>query len=166
MMKCDDVQQMLADYRTENLSSQQRVLIEEHLANCSECAEELRVLDDVLNMVELNVSEYEAPAGLWNGVYNRITDQNLSKQSYFDVIKSWFAVPARAAGVGITAVALIAGVMFGGMQHSPEISKNVVANSEFVQGHALYASRAPLADQISYMTLVAQSSESEVSETK
>jgi len=166
MIKCDDIQQMLADYRTQNLNARQCGLIEEHLVHCKECAEELRFFDNVLRMVETNAPSFEPSVGLWNGVYNKITAQEPSSNGYVEMVRRWFAVPVRAAGVGIAVLALVAGVMLSGGSHNQTFQSNIVADSAFIQGHALYAGRAPLADQVSYLAVVAQSSQPKVSDLK
>jgi hypothetical protein len=38
----------------------------------------------------------------------------------------------------------------------------LASNMEYVQGHALYAGQAPLADRVSYLSVVAASSETQV----
>ena len=65
MGNCDKVKQHLADYRTGIVDAGTRRLVEGHISGCVDCAQELAVLDDVLEMVEHNVVALDPPAGLW-----------------------------------------------------------------------------------------------------
>jgi len=144
---------MLADYRTDALSPAKRRWVESHLAECSECACELRALDDVLALVDENTPLQDPPAGLWNGVANRIASPETRRSS----IGHWLTRPLRLAGVGAAALALILGIMFGGVRHDSVVPVRIASSSEYVQGHALYAGQAPLADRAGYLSLVASS---------
>lgn len=152
MDKCQQVRELLADYRSGILSPRKAAWVEEHLAQCLACADELHVLDDVLALVDANTPEYEPPAGLWNGVYNRITSPPLTRH--------WMSKPIRAAGVGIAAVALAVTLIVSTGPRDANPPVRVASNIEYVQGHALYAGQAPLADRVSYLSVVAASSES------
>lgn len=155
--KCQQARELLAGYRTGILSARKVAWIEQHLNECSECAEELRVLDDVLAMVDENKPEYEPPVGLWNGVYNRITSpESRPSRAY------WLSKPVHAAGVGLATLVLAIGLIVSSGTHHEVLRGQKVAstqNIEYVQGHALYAGQAPLADRVSYLAVVAASSE-------
>ena len=152
MDKCGATQAILADYRSEILSPTKRRWLEAHLAECPNCAGELRVLDDVLGLMDANTPLQEPPAGLWSGVANRIAVPEVRRPFY----GQWLARPMRLAGAGAGALALVLGIVFGGVQHDPVVPVKV-ASSEYVQSHALYAGQAPLADRVSYLHLVASS---------
>lgn len=151
MDKCHTAQEILTDYRTGLLSPAKLKWVEAHLAECSECSAELRVLDDVLSLVEGNAPLQEPPAGLWNGVANRIASPETRRSS----IGQWLTPPLRLAGVGAAALALVLGIMFGGAQDNSVVPAKMASSSEYVQGHALYAGQAPLADRVGYLSVVA-----------
>lgn len=140
---------MLADYRTGILRGRDLRLVESHLAECPACARELRVLDEVLALVSDSTAESEPPAGLWNGVANRIAAPERSYRPAF----AWR--PLRIAGVGAATIALAVGIWLGGMRQEPVTPIRIASSNEYVQGHALYAGQAPLADRVSYLSLVA-----------
>jgi anti-sigma factor RsiW len=152
MDKCHSVQDMLADYRSGLLSAGKRGWVEAHCAECSECAKELRVLDDVLALVDSNTPMQEPPAGLWNGVANRIATPETGRRGAFG---HWWTRPLRLAGVGVAALALVIAIEFGAVQHDSVVPVRMASGNEYVQGHALYAGQAPLADRVSYLSLVA-----------
>jgi len=154
------VQDLLADYRTGILSSRKSAWVEEHIQQCTECAKELRLLDGVLALVDANTSEQEPPAGLWNGVYNRITSPEAQRRTVVGGLRQWIAKPVQAAGVGIAALALAVGLFVGTGPRDVNTPMQMASGSEYVQGHALYAGQAPLADRVSYITVVAASAES------
>lgn len=159
MNKCQQVQDLLSDYRTGILSERKSAWVVEHVEECAECANELRVLDEVLALVDANTPEYEPPAGLWNGVYNRITSPEPERRSLLDGFRQWIAKPVRAAGVGIAVLALAIGLTMSTGPRDVNTPTQMASNAEYVQGHALYAGQAPLADRASYLTVVAASSE-------
>ncbi len=159
MNECEKIQQLLSDFRTGAVNADESKKIEAHIANCPECASELKALDDVLDLLKSNVAEYEPPVGLWNGVYNELTSPQRRERAIWAGIRDWFAKPVRAVGVGAVAVVIVVGIMFNIVMQDRKPAAQYAASSEYVQGHALYASQAPLADQVAYLS-IATSSES------
>lgn len=160
MDKCQKVQESLAQYRTATLRSGNNLLIEEHLKSCLECASELRMLDDVLAMVAANTPQLDPPAGLWNGVYNRISQGQIQRSA----IQYWLTRPLRIAGAAVAALALIFVVTFSGSHRSGIPPVIIASNREYIQGHALYAAQVPLADHVSYLSVVAASAKAKQNE--
>ena len=133
------------------LSARKTAWLEEHFGQCTECADGLRVLDEVLALVDANTPLQEPPAGLWNGVANRIASPEPQRSRFVP----WLTRPLRLAGAGAAALALILGIMFGGVNHDAVVPVKMASSNEYVQGHALYAGQAPLADHVGYLSLVA-----------
>ncbi len=156
---CQQVRDMLADYRTGMLTARKSAWLEWHIQQCAGCANELGALDEVLALVEANAAEYEPPAGLWNSVYNRITSPESRRSTLFGGFRRWMAKPVRAAGAGLAVAALAIGIIVSIGPRQANAPAQVASNVEYVQGHALYAGQAPLADRV-YLTVVAASSES------
>lgn len=156
MINCENVQRLLSEYSSDALSRRKRRAIERHLGTCEDCRHEMRTLDAVLDLVDSNVPDYEPPAGLWHGVYNRITAPQARPTALGTIVGQWLAKPVRAVGVGAAVLALIVGGILGTthQQSTPELSF-AAADNTYVQAHALNASRAPLADRVSYISLVA-----------
>lgn len=173
--KCLKIQGMLADYRTGALRSRECREIEEHISGCSECDLQLKTLDGVLELLQDNVPDLEPPAGLWNGVYNRIANEAQRKPAV-GRIGSWLAKPLRAAGVTAAALVLAVGVWLGTAHapapntaysvRGPSSTMQALAQNEYVQGHALYAGETSAADQVSYLALAAASGETGSSDAK
>ncbi|MHB9036408.1 MAG: zf-HC2 domain-containing protein [Armatimonadota bacterium] len=160
MDDCHKIQELLADYRTGVLSSRKVAWLEDHLKQCFNCENELHVLDDVLALVDANTPECEPPVGLWNGVYNRITSPEPRRSNIIDRFGHWISKPIRAAGVGVAALALAVSLIIGMGPRDSVVPVRVTSNLEYVQGHALYAGQAQLADRVSYLSVVAASSAS------
>lgn len=157
MDRCKKNQNRLAAYRTGTLGERRCRAVEAHLLECAECARELDSLDRVLALVEDQVGQVEPPPGLWNGVYNRITAP-AAGTSASSAIRRWLARPAHAVGVAMAILAIAFGTMLGGLRRQPAPAR-VAQLNEYVQGHVLYAGQAHSADRVSYLSLVAASSQ-------
>ncbi|RKZ25676.1 hypothetical protein DRQ26_05540 [bacterium] len=77
-MKCDEIKALLVGYLDDEIDSEQRRRVEEHILHCKECAaeiEEMRKIREVLR----KMSEPKMPDAFWqrywNGIYNRIERQ-------------------------------------------------------------------------------------------
>ena len=159
MNECEKIQQLLSDFRTGASNENESNKIEAHIANCPECANELKALDDVLELLKSNIAEYEPPVGLWNGVYNQLTSPNAASALSGPAFVTGSPRPVRAVGVGAAAVVIVFGIIFSIVIQDRKPPAQYTASNEYVQGHALYASQAPLADQVAYLS-IATSSES------
>ena len=76
-MKCEDVQELLADYSVNGLNSKTSRQLEIHLSVCSHCAYELDLLWRVVSFVE-SAPRKSPPPGLWEGIESHIP-QNSEK---------------------------------------------------------------------------------------
>lgn len=164
MSRCQKIQNLLSDYRTGILSPKSCRDVEAHISQCPKCAEELRVLDSVLALVERNTTDYEPPVGLWNGVYNRITQAQQADSRA--TIGRWLLQPLHAFGTAVAVAALVAAIMVGGV-HRNDTDYLVASHSraDYIQGHILYAAQAPLADRVGYLSVVVATS-SEASDSQ
>lgn len=152
MKRCQQVQNLLSDYRTNVLSDRKRAWLEEHLDECPHCTSELRALDKVLALIEDETPQVEPPTGLWNGVANRLSTPERRRVSS----GRWLARPLRLAGLGLATLALAAAVIVG-FDQDPIVPTRATTANEYVLGHALYAGQAPLADRVASTALVASS---------
>ncbi|MCZ6676980.1 MAG: zf-HC2 domain-containing protein [Candidatus Poribacteria bacterium] len=66
-MKCEDAQNLLADYSVNGLDGEIRRKLEAHFAVCSHCAYELELLWRVVSFVE-SAPQKSPPPGLWEGI--------------------------------------------------------------------------------------------------
>ena len=74
-MVCDDHKDQLMGYLDNELSDEQRRRFEEHLAGCTDCADELeefKKLKAITDEVSLAEPEEKVWQDYWSGVYNRI----------------------------------------------------------------------------------------------
>lgn len=166
-MKCENVQDLIAEYRSDMLDSRKRQEIEQHLAECEDCRRELEEFNAVMSLVEDNIPDLEPPVGLWNGVYNRINSPEPERSLLERLAGGWLHRPAQAVGVGAAMVVLVAGLWLGSMK--PESHESVdyaSSDNRYVQAHALTAGSAPFADRASYISYVAMSQESPSGERK
>src|SRR5258708_6112276 len=72
-MQCREVARLLPDYSVGLLKPRREAVIVSHLESCPQCLREWRTLQGVGKLVE-EFSAIEPPAGLWNGIYNRIVE--------------------------------------------------------------------------------------------
>src|SRR5215207_7222637 len=72
-MSCKGIQPMLDAYRTNELESQERMLVESHLQSCPACASELRIIQDFVE--PLKGLRSTAPAAVGNRVVDGLGDR-------------------------------------------------------------------------------------------
>lgn len=158
MISCESVRKQLSDYIVGNLGAGERRRIKEHLSICLECSKELVCLEETGRIVEA-LEQVEPPVGLWNGVYNRITqpEEEIRRQ------RSHWGWPKRVMAMGSFAAAAV--VMAVGLINGPERHESLPladsAMQEYVRGHAMLSAQNPFADRVSLGTLANASSESD-----
>lgn len=150
-MNCEKAQNLLAEYRSDLLGPRARRKVEEHLAGCERCAHELRVLDATIEMVEAEVRSSAPPPGLWNGVLNRISSPRAEPGG-----RGFSWRPARALGAAAAVAAVGLGIALGTVHFRPPAPamQRASADNRYVQAHAYQVSHAPLADRVSYVSLL------------
>jgi anti-sigma factor RsiW len=150
-MECIEVQNLLSEYSVGLIEGSRRAAIEQHLSVCPECRVELQKLNDVMLLVD-GLDEVEPPAGLWNGVYNRITEPE-PRMGTWERIGGWLQGQRRTWSVGLATAALAIAILASHVNH-PGVEKSFAAQ-EYIQGHAIYATQDPLADQAALNTVAA-----------
>ena len=70
-MKCEDAQNLLADYSVNGLDNKTCRQLEAHLSRCSTCTYEFELLWRVVSFVE-GASQKHPPPGLWEGIESHI----------------------------------------------------------------------------------------------
>ena len=74
-MSCDKIKELLAGYQDGELDSEQLAMVQAHLAECTDCREELTRLDkvkEVTGKVKFNDLPLEVWEGYWHNLYRRI----------------------------------------------------------------------------------------------
>ena len=162
-MKCEDVRKLLGEYRTDALGSRKRREMQRHIETCEACRQELDAFDSVMDVVASNIPDHEPPEGLWNGVYNRITAPE-TKPGLLDRVRdSVLRKPLRLAGAGAAVAALVVGLILGTVHDTGPGEQLALSapDNTYVQAHAYTASRAPLANHVSYVSIVATAEQAE-----
>jgi len=140
-MNCTSVRECIAEYAVGLLSGRAKTEVESHLAECPTCRAEFEKEEGVMRMVE-QVEPIEPPAGLWNGVINRISATPVHSTIWSRLRQGRYRRTSRWS-LGFAAVALTALVLYKPV--APPVVD--VAAQEYVRGHAIYAGQEVLADQ-------------------
>ena len=74
-MKCEDAQNLLADYSVNGLDDETQHFLVAHLSECPTCCYELELLYRVGSFVE-SAPQKSPPPGLWDGIEARICQEN------------------------------------------------------------------------------------------
>jgi putative zinc finger protein len=173
-MICSRVRDLLPDYSVELLDARAHREVETHLAMCEECRRELKLLDQVVSLVEAH-GVRQPPVGLFNGVRNRIESGAVVRERA--PWWAWFYTgPARAAAMGMAVAALALGI-FLPTNPGPDLSgirpptdptvtpgRPSSALVSSVRQHAMSAAEGPLADRVAWEAmaqLVTQEKEAE-----
>ncbi len=111
-MKCKHVQQKLVDYSESLVDQKTRLLIEEHLQNCSECSQELKDFEETIHLIQ-SVSIQEPSDAFWDdftaGIMRKI--EMTGKTSSVET-KLFFSPSFRMAAVTVALLLLLVGGMF------------------------------------------------------
>lgn len=124
-MKCEKIRELLAGYQDGELDDNQREMVDNHLAECIECRQELARLDkvkEVTGKVQFNDLPLEVWEGYWQGIYRRIERGLgwiflsigaiiLAASGIFYLVRDFFLDPA----VGLFPKIGVAGVIIGGI---------------------------------------------------
>jgi anti-sigma factor RsiW len=160
-LRCDEVKKLIADYSVDRLSEKVRRRIEDHLVACPDCAAELARQEKAMNLVE-QMQMVEPPAGLWNGVYNRITSPQRSTQR-----QNWlFRCPRWALSLGLCMLVL-ASVVFLGIDRAGYQKETAVpdpAAAEYIRSHAAASRYDVFADHVGLSFVAAMQSSDEQEE--
>ena len=74
-MSCDKIRELLAGYQDDELDPAQYEMVQNHLAGCADCREDLARLDkvkEVTGKVKYDDLPLEVWEGYWQGIYRRI----------------------------------------------------------------------------------------------
>ena len=80
VMKCEDINELLSAYLDEEVTPEERTLIESHLRTCEKCREELRFLastqEQLRQALKAKSAEVEPSMQAWERVKQRISSKN------------------------------------------------------------------------------------------
>src|SRR5687767_11444862 len=150
-MDCQLVQPKIADYSVGVLRPREMEQVEQHMSACADCAREWRQMEAVMGLVE-RLGAQEPPPHLWNGVYNRITQEDVRRAPG---VWEWLMRGQRrlvaGTATGLLAAGLLAAVYFSypasqGPVWVPDGAPGSTASAQ--QQHAMLAGGEPFADEV------------------
>jgi len=147
-MDCRKVIDLMPDYSVELLDRRTRADIAGHLAGCARCRAEMAALEHAVALVE-QYAAVSPPAGLWNGVVNRLTAEALPPSP---ARWAWLLQrPARAFAVGLAGLAVLGGLTFFPRPRAESPSGPFLhydgEASALMRQHALTQAEAPLSER-------------------
>lgn len=150
-MKCRKAKKLVAKYHVDEIDQKKQAALEEHLSVCSECRGKLASLELTEQLLSALPRE-EPPAGLWNGLRERIVAEEASKRTPW---KGWFRKRTPVMAMAALAIAVIFAGFFTVRSYFIQPDKSKVATSRnnsasveiYIEQHALKAWRDPLANK-------------------
>ncbi|MCA9400686.1 MAG: zf-HC2 domain-containing protein [Candidatus Omnitrophica bacterium] len=115
-MRCEQIQeQLLTEYLDEQISAEQKHVIDLHLNGCRACQEFYQaVVQAAVNPLK-NSELYEAPSVIWDAVEQRIIHEDVS---VIDLLRNWcvefgnrLILPVPALGITMVIVFSLLGLM-------------------------------------------------------
>jgi anti-sigma factor RsiW len=161
MKQCEDIQTHIADYSVGNLNAEQMDDVTAHLAACPDCANELKVLQAAMSLVE-ELPQAEPPAGMWSAVYEQIAPE--TAPSLLERIQMLFAPPTRALAGGFAVLMLLVVMIFGRPGVNAPTAVADAATQEYVQEHVMYTAQDAFADRVALTSVSAAAMTEEATE--
>jgi hypothetical protein len=93
------IRELLSVYLDQMCSDEEKKIVETHLAECTDCRQELEDLRKTVTLVA-GLKEIEPPENLWEGI-----EQRIQKKSFWEVF-AWRPVPVAVATVTILLLAV------------------------------------------------------------
>ncbi len=132
-MKCGKLETLWLPYLDGKLSSQERALVEAHLAQCSACAEQM----EGFRQVSQSLERWQAPAASpW---FEARLRQKVAEEAAPRGLFGWLLAPLTSfpvsAPVSIAVLLLLAALLIssGGIRRSPDLIANDVQVDELLQ---------------------------------
>ncbi len=132
-MKCRDIREMFSPYLDDELSQEERARVEEHVRACDKCAEELRALGSVVDMVR-GMPPAPVPQGFRSRVMRAVEKE--ARAPIRKVLRGYRGLAAIAAALLLVvgAYLTVAGLPFPAAQGIPESAH--VGSGEVAVGDA------------------------------
>lgn len=113
-MDCSEVKELLSAYHDDELSSDTRTAVAEHLAGCEDCARELEGFRSLSIMAE-RLAQPEPPAHIWQSLEEQLAVErrDRTERSTFLDWLGWTRKPSVRFGLATAAAILIAVGWFG-----------------------------------------------------
>ncbi|MEO8498748.1 MAG: zf-HC2 domain-containing protein [Planctomycetota bacterium] len=123
-MDCSEVKELLSAYYDDELSSDKRTAVANHLAGCDDCVHELEIFRNLSALAD-GLTHPEPPAHIWQQIEKELgsEQQNRSERPRIFEWLGWTKQPAVRFGLAIAAAILIAIGWFGyttWFEHDPD----------------------------------------------
>ncbi len=122
-MKCDKHAERLSALADGELSERSARGLEQHIEECSECREELRVLRALKNAIREHTRSVEPPSGFWLGVRARMTEL---EQAARHPSRRIFFLPPIYAAAAVVVLTLAMGAIIWQAQERPLATSDVL----------------------------------------
>jgi anti-sigma-K factor RskA len=150
---CHDTRKQFDELLDGELSGDARRAVEEHLAGCAECRDELAALETLLAEARALPREIAPRTDLWPGIEERLTPRRPSLGSWLSsLLPDWgpLTSPSALAGAAATiAVAALGALLWQSYQAPGDVGRDTVAAESAAQpavlDEELMAQRAELA---------------------
>jgi len=121
-MKCDKIKKILLDYLEDNINSNDRTEIENHIENCENCSSQLEQFK-TLNELVINTNKVESSQSFKNEFFDSLENNNLN------ISKSFFQFDSIKNSLKIAASVLlfICGTIFGLLIQNHNLYKSKIS---------------------------------------
>ena len=118
-MGCEDVKDLLALYAGGDVSDNERIAVEAHLAGCPACARELAEHREVRGLLG-GLREGDAPRGSIEAVWTRVAAEVLPARPPRAAWMAWTLRAAAALVIGVALGHTVSALVGGGRVAAPE----------------------------------------------
>jgi hypothetical protein len=111
---CSSVSELLEKYVDQEVTDQEKTLVEAHLLDCSSCRDDLKSMEEISNVMKVPLevmARQEDFDRVWLKIKREIRSEE--KRSWWEVFRSWLGLPVlHQKRVWIPAVAAILVLIF------------------------------------------------------
>ncbi|MFW6022321.1 MAG: DUF4349 domain-containing protein [Halanaerobiaceae bacterium] len=151
-MKHENIRELLPLYIDNELSTEEKNLIKEHLKNCSQCQKELKKYQENSALLS-SMKKIQAPSNFAETILNKVgenmkdqkNDNNTKKNTFLDKIRNFFSFPVKIPAGIIGLVVIIILITFTGIPNSLfnqnsqlESKPEIMRDSSGIQNESLF----------------------------
>jgi len=123
-MKCEEVEKLLPDYLSGDISASQRQLVEEHLSHCARCRDALAACNEARQHLA-SLKDTPVPPDFTEATMTKIKALDTTKS----VFQKWLR-PALAAGAAVIVLAILLVTQPWGLSPQSVMAKAYAATIE------------------------------------
>jgi len=113
VMKCEDVNKLLADYLDGEATSEERVQIEAHLQTCGKCRKDMRLLASIQNGLRQALGARAARVEPSPQVWERVRQRIESKNPFWEKVGTMVNRPLWRVAIPIVTILIVVGALWG-----------------------------------------------------